>query len=106
MKVNTSKKINYYTQGRQFTARVLITVWLLASGSPEGVLAAPQGQPAIKTSPQDFFRLLVTSCLLFSSGSPEDAPQCQAPKVSGDPNLASPPECPVTLTLPPKIGPV
>ena len=95
MQANTSNKISHYTQGRQFAARVLLTVWLLASGSPEGVLAGPQGQPAIKPSPQGCFRLLVTSCLLCRSGSPKDAPQCQASKVLGDPNLDSPPECPV-----------
>ena len=95
MQANTSNKISHYTQGRQFAARVLLTVWLLASGSPEGVLAGPQGQPAIKPSPQGFLRLLFTSCLLCRSGSPKDAPQCQASKVLGDPNLASPPECPV-----------
>ena len=56
MKINTSKRISYYTQGHQFAARVLCTFWLLASGSPEGVLAAPERQPAMvpatTTSPQ------------------------------------------------------
>ena len=56
MKINTSKRISFYTQGHQFAARVLCTFWLFASGSPEGVLAAPERQPdmvpATTTSPQ------------------------------------------------------
>ena len=57
MKTNTSKKINFYTQGQQFTARVLFTAWLLASFSPEGILAVPKHQmtPVIMTSPGDPF---------------------------------------------------
>ena len=55
MKVNTSKRISFYTQGQQFVARVLFTVWLLASVSPEGALATPKRQmvPATTTSPGD-----------------------------------------------------
>ena len=55
MKANTSKERNFYTQGQQFTARVLFTVWLLASVSPEGTLAIPKRQmvPATTTSPGD-----------------------------------------------------
>ena len=41
MNVNTNKKVSFYTQGQRFVAKVLLTVWLLASGSPEGVLADP-----------------------------------------------------------------
>ena len=55
MKTNTSKERSFYTQGQQFTARVLFIVWLLASGSPEGALAVPKRQmaPVIMTSPGD-----------------------------------------------------
>ena len=49
MNVNTSKEKNFYTQGQRFVARVLLAVWLLASGIPEGILAASKG----KTSPGD-----------------------------------------------------
>ena len=57
MNTNTSKERSFYTQGQQFAARILCIVWLLASGSPEGVLAAPKRQmvPATKTSPGDPF---------------------------------------------------
>ena len=81
MKVNTSKKINYYTQGRQFAARVLLTVWLLASGSPEGVLA---GQASI---------LKASTLWLLLSSSTKGAPQCQAAEVlGGDSNLPVKPD--------------
>ena len=55
MKANTSKERNFYTQGQQFTARVLFTVWLLTSVSPESTLAIPKRQmvPATTTSPGD-----------------------------------------------------
>ena len=57
MKANTSKERSFYTQGQQFAARVLLAVWLLASGSPEGTLATPKRQsamtPATTTSPGD-----------------------------------------------------
>ena len=55
MKMNTSKERSFYNQGQQFTARVLFTVWLLASVSPEGALAAPKHQmvPATTNSPGD-----------------------------------------------------
>ena len=55
MKTNTSKERNFYTQGQQFTARVLFIVWLLASGSPEDALAVPKRQmtPVTMTSPGD-----------------------------------------------------
>ena len=55
MKANTSKERNFYTQGHQFVARVLFIVWLLASVSPEGTLAAPKRQmvPATTISPGD-----------------------------------------------------
>ena len=55
MKMNTSKERSFYTQGQQFVARVLFILWLLASGSPEGVLAVPKHQmvPATTTSPGD-----------------------------------------------------
>ena len=47
MKANTSKERSFYTQGQRFAARVLLTFWLLASSSPEGVLATPKRQPAM-----------------------------------------------------------
>ena len=57
MKANTSKEKSYYTQGQRFAARILFILWLLASSSPEGILAAPKGQPvmtpATTTSPGD-----------------------------------------------------
>ena len=55
MKTNTSKERSYYTQGQRFAARILFILWLLASSSPEGILAAPKGQmtPATTTSPGD-----------------------------------------------------
>ena len=55
MKKNTSKKRNFYTQGQQRVARILLAVWLLASVSPEGILATPKRQmvPATTTSPGD-----------------------------------------------------
>ena len=55
MKMNTSKERSFYTQGQRFAARVLFILWLLASGSPEGALAAPKHQmtPATTTSPGD-----------------------------------------------------
>ena len=51
MKVNTSKERSFYTQGQQFAARVLFIVWLLASGSPESILATPKRQPAMTPAP-------------------------------------------------------
>ena len=42
MKVNTSKRINSYTQGQQFVARVLLILWLLASSSLESALATSE----------------------------------------------------------------
>ena len=55
MNVNISKEKSFYTQGQRFAARVLCIVWLLASGSPEGILAAPEHEqaivPATTTSP-------------------------------------------------------
>ena len=55
MKVNTSKEKKFYTQSQRFVARVLLAVWLLASFSPESVLAIPKHQmtPAPTTSPGD-----------------------------------------------------
>ena len=57
MKANTSKEKRFYTQGQQLAARVLLIVWLLASGSPESTLANPRYQPALgpatTTSPGD-----------------------------------------------------
>ena len=57
MKANTNKERSYYTQSQQFAARVLLAVWLLASGSPESILATPKRQsamtPATTTSPGD-----------------------------------------------------
>ena len=55
MKMNTSKERSFYTQGQQFVARVLFILWLLASGSPEGILAVPKHQmmPATTNSPGD-----------------------------------------------------
>ena len=51
------KKFSFYTQGQQSAARMLLIVWLLASCSPEGALAAPDhGKaivPATTTSPGD-----------------------------------------------------
>ena len=54
MKKNTSKERNFYTQGQQRVARILLAAWLLAIGSPEGTLATPKRQmtPATTTSPQ------------------------------------------------------
>ena len=54
MKMNTSKERSFYTQGQRFVARVLFIVWLLASISPEGLLAVSRRQmvPATTTSPQ------------------------------------------------------
>ena len=55
MKKNTSKERSFYTQGQQFTARVLCIAWLLAIGSPESTLATPKRQmvPATTTSAGD-----------------------------------------------------
>ena len=57
MKANTNKERSFYTQVQQFAARVLFILWLLASVSPEGTLAAPKGQsamtPATTTNPGD-----------------------------------------------------
>ena len=47
MKANTSKERNFYTQGQRFAARILFILWLLASSSPEGILAVPQRGEAI-----------------------------------------------------------
>ena len=54
MNVNTSKEKKFYTQGQRFVARVLFIVWLLASGSPDSILATPKHQmkPANTNSPQ------------------------------------------------------
>ena len=49
MKVNTNQKINCYTQGQQGIARILLTVWLLASVSLESALAAPKGEEATRS---------------------------------------------------------
>ena len=57
MNIRDMQRTNYCTQCQQFAARVLLTVWLLASGSPEGGLATPKRQPAMvpaaTTSPGD-----------------------------------------------------
>ena len=57
MNIRDIQRTNYCIQGQQFAARVLLTVWLLASGSPEGALATPKRQPAMvpaaTTSPGD-----------------------------------------------------
>ena len=55
MKANTSKERSFYTQGQRFAARVLFILWLLASGSPDSILATPKHQmkPATTTSPGD-----------------------------------------------------
>ena len=42
MKVNTSKRINSYTQGQQFVARVLLILWLLATSNLESALATSE----------------------------------------------------------------
>ena len=51
------KQTNFYTQGQQRAARILFTVWFLASCSPNVTLAAPGGEkaivPATTTSPSD-----------------------------------------------------
>ena len=39
MKINISKRLNLYTQGQRFAARVLFIAWLLGSGSPQSTLA-------------------------------------------------------------------
>ena len=61
MKVNTNQKINCYTQGQQFAARVLLILWLLASSNLESALATSEstgdtrapllGQPAEDQDP-------------------------------------------------------
>ena len=51
MNVNTSKGKDFYTQGQRFAARVLFIVWLLASSSPESILATPKRQPAMTPTP-------------------------------------------------------
>ena len=48
--VNTNTRINFYTQGQQLAARVVLILWLLASISPEGVLAVVHGTETAKTS--------------------------------------------------------
>ena len=55
MKANTIKERSFYTQSQRFAARVLLAVWLLASGIPEGTLATPKRQmvPATTNSPGD-----------------------------------------------------
>ena len=55
MNVNPSKERSFYTQGQQFAARILFIVWLLASISPEGILATPKRQmvPSTTISPGD-----------------------------------------------------
>ena len=55
MKANTNKKRNFYTQGQQRLARILLAAWLLAIGSPESTLATPKRQmvPATTTSAGD-----------------------------------------------------
>ena len=57
MKISTNQKINCYTQGQQFTVKVLLIVWLLASGSLESALATPKNEettrPETTTSPPD-----------------------------------------------------
>ena len=77
MNVNTSKEKSYYTQGQRFAARILFILWLLASFSPESVLAIPKRQPTMTPAP---------------TTSP------------GDPSLASAPPTPLPggiLQLPP-----
>ena len=57
MNIRDMQQTNYYIQCQQFAARVLLTIWLLAIGSPEGALATPKRQPAMvpaaTTSPGD-----------------------------------------------------
>ena len=55
MNTNTSKERNFYTQGQQRIARILLAAWLLAIGSPESTLATPKHQmtQVIMTSPGD-----------------------------------------------------
>ena len=78
MKVNTSKERSFYTQGQQFTARVLFIVWLLASGSPEGMLAAPKHQSAM------------TPATTASPGDPSVASTPPTPLPGGQPPLGYP----------------
>ena len=51
------KQTNFYTKGQQGAARILLTVWLLTSCSPNVTLAAPRPEkaivPATITSPND-----------------------------------------------------
>ena len=89
MKKNTSKERNFYTQGQRFAARVLFILWLLASGSPEGTLAAPQHQSAMAlvttTSPQG-------SSLASTPPTPLPGGALQLPPDSlGPPSDSSPP---------------
>ena len=76
MKANTSKARSFYTQSQQVAARVLFIVWLLASSSLEGVLAAPERQmtPATTTSPGD--------------PSPTSAPPMPGGQLSSEPDKA------------------
>ena len=71
MNVNTSKEKSFYTQGQQFAARVFCIVWLLASGSPEGILATPTspGDPSLASAPPTPGGILPSQ----STGLPPDA---------------------------------
>ena len=48
--VNTNKKIRFYTQVQQLTARVLSILWLLHIGSLESTLAIPNYEAMAKTT--------------------------------------------------------
>ena len=78
MKTNTSKEKSFYTQGQRFTARVLFIVWLLASISPEGTLAAPKGQMTPDTTPSPGDPSLASALHTLPPGGtlqlPPDAP--------------------------------
>ena len=63
MNINTSKKINFYTQGQRFAARMLCIVWLLVNGSPENALAGGPAMAILSPTTMHSPRLLVVSSI-------------------------------------------
>ncbi|MEM7383036.1 MAG: hypothetical protein AAF400_01805, partial [Bacteroidota bacterium] len=50
MNTRNMKQTNCYSQGHRSAARILFTVWLLTSCSPDATLAAPEGGRAMVTT--------------------------------------------------------
>ena len=98
MKTNTSNEKNFYSQGQQFVARILLAAWLLASSSPEVILAAPKGQmtPDTATSP-DVSSLVTTPPTPLPGGQlPPESPASDEVGASSQHPAVSPSDAIIT----------